>query len=210
MVFLALLLLHGTFWAFLLNGFHELVHKSVFKTKALNLFFLYLFSFLGWYNPVLFWASHQEHHKYTLHPPDDMEVILPVNLSLAGFLKSALVNPWEFYIRLKGMVRLSLGRLEGEWENVLFPPTAVAQRRALFTWARFVLVGHALIAAARALFWPVAGGGAGHAGTLLRRLAALPVQQHPARRADGQRAGLPPVHAARSSSTRLCASSTGT
>jgi fatty acid desaturase len=156
-VFLMLLLLHGTIWAFLLNGFHELVHKSVFKTKALNQFFLYLFSFLGWYNPVLFWASHQEHHKNTLHPPDDMEVILPVDLSLAGFLKSVLVNPWELYVRLKGMLRLSLGRLEGEWENILFPPSAGAQRRALFTWARLVLLGHALIAAVALYFglWQV-------------------------------------------------------
>jgi fatty acid desaturase len=146
-VFLLILLLHGTIWAFLLNGFHELVHRSVFKTKNLNLAFLYLFSFLGWYNPYLFWASHQEHHKNTLHPPDDMEVILPVEITLKGFLKSALVSPWEFYIRVKGLLRLSLGRLQGEWENVLFPPEAAAQRRALFNWSRLVLLGHALIAA---------------------------------------------------------------
>ena len=61
---LLILFVHGTIYAFLLNGFHELCHSTVFKTKALNTFFLYLFSFLGQYNPVLFWASHQEHHKY--------------------------------------------------------------------------------------------------------------------------------------------------
>ena len=61
---------------FLLNGFHELCHQTVFKSKILNKIFLYIFSFLGWYNPILFWASHQEHHKYTLHPPDDLEVLM--------------------------------------------------------------------------------------------------------------------------------------
>ena len=66
---LFMLFLHGTFWAFLLNAFHEFCHKTVFKTKALNTLFLYLISFLNWNHPVLFWASHQEHHKYTLHPP---------------------------------------------------------------------------------------------------------------------------------------------
>ena len=35
-VLLLILFLHGTFWAFLLNGFHELCHKTVFKSKALN------------------------------------------------------------------------------------------------------------------------------------------------------------------------------
>src|SRR6185295_879075 len=112
---LALLFLHGTFYAFLVNGFHELCHNTVFKTRALNVFFLNIFSFLGWFNPVFFWASHQEHHKYTLHPPDDLEVVLPVELTLESFLKSAVVNPWGFYGRLKGVIRLSRGRLEGEW-----------------------------------------------------------------------------------------------
>jgi fatty acid desaturase len=145
-VLLLILFLHGTFYAFLLNGFHELCHSTVFKSKFLNSFFLYLFSFLGWFNPFLFWASHQEHHKYTLHPPDDLEVVLPVELTLASFYKRALVNPWGFYNRLKGVVRLSRGRLEGAWEHALFPETEPVQRQRLFNWARTLLVGHALLA----------------------------------------------------------------
>jgi fatty acid desaturase len=144
-VLLLALFVHGTFYAFLLNGFHELCHSSVFKTKGLNTFFLYFISFIGWMNPVLFWASHQEHHKYTLHPPDDLEVVLPVKLTLASFLQTAVVNPWGFYGRLKGVIRLSFGRLEGEWENALFPPSAVDLRRRLFTWARIMLAGHIVL-----------------------------------------------------------------
>lgn len=142
---LLVLFVHGTFYAFLLNGFHELCHSTVFKSKWLNSFFLYLFSFLGWFNPILFWASHQEHHKYTLHPPDDLEVVLPVELTLQSFLKSAVVNPWGFYGRLKGVIRLSRGRLEGEWEHALFPESDPAKRQRLFNWARTLLVGHALL-----------------------------------------------------------------
>jgi fatty acid desaturase len=142
---LAILFVHGTFYAFLLNGFHELCHSSVFKTKWLNVFFLNLFSFLGNFNPVLFWASHQEHHKYTLHPPDDLEVVLPFKITLEGFLKSMLVNPWGFYQRVKGLIRLSRGRLEGKWENYLFPASDPEHRQQLFTWARILLFGHALL-----------------------------------------------------------------
>jgi fatty acid desaturase len=144
-VVLLILFLHGTLWAFLLNAFHELCHKTVFRTRILNTLFLQIVSFLSWYNPVMFWASHQEHHKYTLHPPDDLEVVLPMKLTLAGFLKSAVVNPWDFFGRLKAYVRLSTGRLEGEWENALFPESAVALRRSLFRWARIQLVGQVLI-----------------------------------------------------------------
>ncbi len=142
---LLILFLHGTFYAFLLNGFHEFCHRTVFKTKYLNTLFLRIFSFLGWYNHALFWASHQEHHKYTLHPPDDLEVVLPVELTLKSFLKTAVVNPWGLYNRLKGVIRLSFGKLEGEWEHALFPPEAPEKRRDLFNWARTLLIGHALL-----------------------------------------------------------------
>ena len=142
---LALLFLHGTFYAFLVNGFHELCHQTVFQTRWLNILFRNIYSFLGWYNHVLFWASHQEHHKYTLHPPDDLEVVLPVELTLKSYLSFAFINPMGLYNRLKGVIRLSLGHVDGEWANALFPPEETAKRQALFNWARFLLLGHGLI-----------------------------------------------------------------
>ena len=151
-VFLLLLFVHGTFFAFLLNAFHEFCHKTVFKTRILNVIFLDVVSFLSWSNPVEFWTSHQEHHKYTLHPPDDLEVVLPVKLTLAAFLKSAVVNPWDLYARLKSYLRLSFGKVEGEWMNHLFPPAAANLQRDLFNWARFHLIGHALIVAVSLYF----------------------------------------------------------
>ncbi len=144
-VVLLILFVHGTFYAFLLNAFHEFVHNSVFKGRALNSLFLSIISFIGWANPVAFWASHQEHHKFTLHPPYDLEVVLPQKITLQSLLQSALINPWDLWFRLKLLGRLSLGRLQGPWENYLFPPEAVAQRRALFNWSRIILGGHALI-----------------------------------------------------------------
>ena len=142
---LLILFVHGTFFAFLLNAFHEFCHKSVFKTKRLNTFFLYVVSFLGWNSPVLFWTSHQEHHKYTLYPPDDLEVMLPIKLTLIGFLKNGLIDPWDFYGRLKSTIRLSFGRLDGDWEHALFPESAVELRRSLFNWARIQLFGQLII-----------------------------------------------------------------
>lgn len=142
---LILLFMHGTFYAFLVNGFHELCHKTVFKTPYLNILFRNIYSFLGWYNHVFFWASHQEHHKHTLHPPDDLEVVLPVNLTFKSYMSFAFINPRGFYNRLKSVIRMSFGKVDGEWANALFPPEAIEHRRALFNWARFLLVGHGLI-----------------------------------------------------------------
>ena len=156
-VFLVLLYLHGTFFAFLLNAFHEFCHQTVFKTKALNTFFLNLVSFLSYSNPVMFWASHQEHHKYTLHPPDDLEVVLPQKMTLASFFQFALANPWDMVFRLKIVIRLCFGKVEGRWEEILFPTTAVEPRRALFRWARIILLGHVALSAIALYFgyWQV-------------------------------------------------------
>ncbi len=76
--FLAALFLHGTvasFW----NGVagHELTHGSVFKTKWLNKLFLYTFTTISWFDPFDYSASHTYHHRYTLHPEGDREVLLP-------------------------------------------------------------------------------------------------------------------------------------
>ena len=147
LIALALIYLHGALYAFLVNGFHELCHKTVFRTPALNIIFRNIYSFLGWYNHVSFWASHQAHHRYTLHPPDDLEVVLPRELTLRSYLSFAIVNPRGFLLRLKSVIRLSFGHIDNEWEQALFPPEATAERRALFNWARLLLVGHGLILA---------------------------------------------------------------
>lgn len=149
---LLILYLHGTFYVFLYNGSHELIHNTVFKTRTLNVLFTRVFSFLVWRNHHQFATSHVEHHKYTLHPPDDLEVELPMELTVAGFLKNVAVSPWNLYDTVKATVRLSLGRLEGEWEHSLFPPEATQKRRQLFNWSRFLLVGHGLILAVAIVF----------------------------------------------------------
>jgi fatty acid desaturase len=140
-----LFLFHGMCWQFLINGFHELVHDSVFKTRFFNAFFLRIFSFLGWYNHHQFWASHTEHHKYTLHPPDDLEVVLPQKFTLWGFLQSAVINPLLLWYTLYNTTRLAFGKLKGPWENALFPESEPKARRRLFNWARLLLVGHGAI-----------------------------------------------------------------
>jgi fatty acid desaturase len=142
---LPVLLLYGTFYVFILNATHEMSHNSVFKTRFINAFFLRLFCFLGWRSHIFFWASHAEHHKYTLHPPDDLEVVLPRKLTLKEFIRAGFVDPWTFWNTVRQTVRYSLGKLEGEWENHLFPPEAVDKRRQLVYWARFILAGHAAI-----------------------------------------------------------------
>ncbi len=144
-----LVFINGHFWHFLINGFHELIHESVFKTRWLNRFFLRIYAFLGWQNHHWFWASHMEHHKYTLHQPDDLEVVQPEHYSIRGLLTYGLVDLTAPFKTVHRYARVAMGRIgaKDEWTQHLFPESEPAKRRAYFNWARIVLIGHLLIAA---------------------------------------------------------------
>ena len=147
-----LVFLYGTCFAFQINAVHELGHGTVFKTKWLNVLFVHVFAFLGWINHRMFDSSHVRHHRSTLHPPDDLEVVLPMNATLKDFLKFGFVNPAGPRHVLLFMTRIARGRFEGEWELKLYPEQQVEKRRAAVSWARIVLAGHGLIVAAAIVF----------------------------------------------------------
>jgi fatty acid desaturase len=144
---LALLIffLHGTCFAFMINAVHELLHDTVFKTKSLNKFFVYIFAFLGWVNHFAFDASHVRHHRSTLHPPDDLEVVVPVQFTVKDFIRSSFVNPWGVVWVVKNTLRMAQGRFEGDWELKLFPADRPDKRKPVMRWATILLVGHGLI-----------------------------------------------------------------
>ena len=137
--------LHGTCYAFQINAVHELGHGTVFKTKPLNVFFEHLFAFLGWINHRMFDVSHVRHHQFTLHPPDDMEVVLPVKYYIKNIFKFGFFNPLHMKWAVPETLRIARGKFRGEWEEALFPAGDPAKRQNMMNWARFVLVGHTLI-----------------------------------------------------------------
>jgi fatty acid desaturase len=142
---IALLFLHGVCWSFLSNAFHEFNHGTPFATRYLNRFFLYLVSFLSWNNPTLFWASHTEHHKFTLHTDDDLEVSPDVSPTLREYLQLAIVNLPGLIRTLRTTLRHARGGISGEWEERLFTRSNVEQHRRLSSWARVLLIGHAAL-----------------------------------------------------------------
>ena len=81
-LFAVSLFAYGTYSCFLGAASHELDHGTVFRTKALNRFFLRLFSLITFFNPDDYALSHTYHHRYTLHPDGDREVVLPQSAAL--------------------------------------------------------------------------------------------------------------------------------
>lgn len=141
--------LHGTFYTFLgpAAAVHELSHGTPFRSRWLNDLFIRLVSFLTWSNFVHYRASHAGHHQYTVFKDLDLEVVLPFGLPRAWqWVLWLTVDPLDFMNTLRTTIRHARGRLEGEWEHRIFPESDPKKRRQLVTWARFLLIGHAVLA----------------------------------------------------------------
>jgi fatty acid desaturase len=141
----AALVAHGMVCAFTINGVHELVHNTVFRTRWLNAAVAYIYAFIGWHNHFQFWGSHAEHHMYTLHPPDDLEVVLPEIFTVGGFFTAGIVNlPWLRSCP-KTHWEFSRGRFASEWDKHCFPASNPDRRRPVIWWSRYLLAGHFVI-----------------------------------------------------------------
>jgi fatty acid desaturase len=140
-----LVFLHGTCFAFQINAVHEIGHYTVFKSKWLGTVFVHLFAFLGWINHRMFEQSHSRHHRSTLHPPDDLEVVVPITHTLKSFLQFGFLNWGGPKWVLPYLWRTAHGRFQGEWELKLFPEDNPERRQYAASWSRTVLIGHALL-----------------------------------------------------------------
>jgi fatty acid desaturase len=144
----ALTFLHGTVAAFMINAVHELTHGTVFRTKSLNSFFAKLFGFLDWIDPEMFQTSHARHHRYTLHQPDDLEVVLPIRLMVRDFLATGFIDYRGVRTFARDTIRAAFRRkLPNEWLESLYPPSDPQKRLRPVRWARLTLLGHGLLLA---------------------------------------------------------------
>ena len=149
---LATLFWHGTIGPFMgLIAVHELQHYTVFKSRAINEFFEKFYSFLSWSDWIWYRASHTVHHQATCHRAYDGEVVLPLRFSLSRWqiwLGLLAWNPRNTWGRIKLLVRHARGDIRGEWYQHVLPEANEELRRKHRNWARFLLIGHSVIALA--------------------------------------------------------------
>jgi fatty acid desaturase len=147
---LAAMFAHGTVGSFMGGtACHELSHKTPFKTKAINEFFLKVFAFFGWWDQVWFRPSHIRHHQVTVHHDYDGEVVLPSRLSFKDslfWLGMFAWNPVHTWNTLRTYYRRATGRMDNDWYEFLMPENNEKIRRQHRNWARFTLIGHAALA----------------------------------------------------------------
>ena len=147
---------HGTGGPFMgLVSVHELVHRTPFKTKALNEIFLTIYSFLSWSDYIWFRPSHIKHHQVTVHTGYDGEVTLPQVLTLKNrefWLGLVAWNPKLTWNTIRNFAIWSTGEVESGtawpgWYSHVIPRENETLRRKHRNWARTVLYGHLALAA---------------------------------------------------------------
>ena len=160
LAFLMALFAHGTISSFFIGTApHELGHGTVFRTKRLNKIFMYLFSLIGWWDPFDYASSHTYHHRYTLHPEGDREVLLPLEPSLAStfmlqlftinlltqrgrtFGKGGLISTvYVTAVRAAGLAGAESAPID-EWMNALHTDQPDQHRKSIW-WSRILLLFH--------------------------------------------------------------------
>ena len=182
-IYLTLALLSGWFWsqqawiAFTLSlwllGFvatffkgtaaHELGHGTVFRTKALNRWFLHAVCLISWWDPYDYDASHTYHHRYTTHPMADRENILPLTPSLSPSLLIQLCTLnlfskpsrnfskggflWNVYLTLRtafGSPAVHTDIPSQEWLEKLHQDHPQAFEKSV-RWSRILIAFHASV-----------------------------------------------------------------
>ncbi|MDD2763162.1 MAG: fatty acid desaturase [Opitutaceae bacterium] len=148
---------HGTNGSFF-GGIacHELSHKTPFGHQVWNTFFLKVYAFLSWFDPLGYRLSHVRHHQVTVHADHDGEVVLPVGLDWYGvrfILKSLTFDPLALLRLLRFWVYAAFGRIgpdnffKGTWLARVLPESNAELRREHRNWARVILLGHLALAA---------------------------------------------------------------
>ena len=166
LAFVAALFGHGTVTSFFQgNAPHELGHGTVFKTKWLNKIFLYIFSLIAWWDLYDYASSHTYHHRYTLHPEGDREVLLPIEPSLAStfmlqlFTINLLTRPGRIFgkgglistlvitaMRAVGVDPSEEQAPANEWLGALHRDQPEEHRNSI-VWSRILLLFHGSVLA---------------------------------------------------------------
>ena len=163
--FVVALFLHGTVGSFFSGiAAHELGHGTVFSTKRLNKFFLYLISLLSWWDPFDYGSSHTYHHRYTQYPEADRENLSPLVPSLRWtlliqlFTMNVFTQPGRSFAKggLLSTIWVTLKSALGavgstkvpsrEWLQALHEDQPAEFRKSMW-WSRLQLLFHGTILA---------------------------------------------------------------
>lgn len=161
-VFVLVLFVHCSLAGHLYAPVHEMLHKTPFKSRRLNEFFLKLCSFFLWSNYVLMRIGHLNHHQVTVYNGRDYENPMPRVYKPWHWILFWTVVPFDLcwvpglFSSVGRTVRNAFGNVH-EYIGTYFTLQDEQTRKEVVRWARVLLIGHSLLIAAFLYFglWPL-------------------------------------------------------
>jgi fatty acid desaturase len=136
---------HGVVLIFLFMPLHECIHRTAFKTRALNEAVAFVIGVLILLPREYFRAFHFAHHRFTQDPERDPELAAPKPATLGQWLWQ--VSGRGYWVSLgRGLVEHAFGRAPESFYK------DERQRRVVITEARIVLALYALVAVVSVAF----------------------------------------------------------
>ena len=133
------MLAHGIALVFLFAPLHECIHRTAFKSRAINRAVGFVAGLLLLLPPEYFRAFHFAHHRFTQDPAQDPELATPKPGSFRQWLWHVSGLPY-WIAGARGIATRALGRLpEPFYANE-------RQRRAVIAEARIALAVYAAVA----------------------------------------------------------------
>jgi fatty acid desaturase len=133
--------LHGVVLIFLFTPLHECIHRTAFKTRALNEVVAFALGVLILLPREYFRAFHFAHHRFTQDPAKDPELATPKPANLRQWLWQVSGRPY-WVAQVRGTLQHAFGRAPETFYK------DERQRRAVILEARIVLAVYALVLAA--------------------------------------------------------------
>jgi len=132
------MLLHGVVLIFLFTPLHECIHRTAFKTRALNEAVAFVIGVLILLPREYFRAFHFAHHRFTQDPERDPELASPKPANIRQWLWQVSGLPY-WIAQARGTVMHALGRAPESFYK------DDRQHRAVIREARIVLGIYALV-----------------------------------------------------------------
>jgi len=129
---------HGVVLVFLFTPLHECIHRTAFKTRALNEAVAFVIGVLIMLPREYFRAFHFAHHRFTQNPARDPELATPKPANLRQWLWQVSGLPY-WIAQTRSTAEHALGRAPETFYK------DEKQRRAVITEARIVLAIYGLV-----------------------------------------------------------------
>lgn len=150
------LVAHGFILIFLFAPLHETVHRTAFKTRALNDIVAWICGAVLMLPPAYFRAFHFTHHRHTQDPERDPELLRPKPTTMASYLFAVSGLPYWRERITTSLKHAVTGRVDSAFITTQQVPGVVLEARLLWSlYGAIAALSFAFESWAALIYWVV-------------------------------------------------------